>query len=77
MIVSSFSISFLEEKQTFAKSIALTPFAPKAGPTGGCALALPAGTSSCTTDATTFAPPFFDMLASNQEGRMVDAKNEK
>lgn len=49
---------------TLAKSIAFTPLAPSAGPTGGCALALPAGTSSLTSWAAV-AAPFFDMVVVN------------
>lgn len=44
----------------FANSMALTPFAPSAGPTGGCGEAWPAGTSSLTTDATVTGP-YFDI----------------
>lgn len=52
--------------KAFAKSIALTPFAPKAGPTGGCADALPAGTRSLTSWATPCGP-FFDIFCSGSE----------
>ena len=47
----------------FAKSMALHPLEAKAGPMGGPALALPAGTKSLTIWAMAAAPPapFFDI----------------
>lgn len=56
------SRSAVRALNSLAKSIAFTPFAPSAGPTGGCAEALPAGTISFTIVAAAAFPPAFDML---------------